>query len=387
MALSESEELELLQLQKSKALGQNNPSQMGGKPPLGFVAKQVLGMTPMAHPIDNLPLIGTMAGTAMGGPMGAAAGAGTGQIFKRIYDLASGASPLPATKPLIGGIQMPMASEAVAPMTQAALAGIAQEPKVLNEIPGVPQVVDYAKRAGTQVGKGLARLGEAASGVKAQDIKQLFKNPGQLWHTGSREAAGQAIGDAKLAAGVNPGITEDIKSFTPSNVFKATKSDAVGEKALNQVAEAVSSGGKPSVEDVGDALKHVSKQIKAGLNQGLDTSELQNIQAHLNTVLEDIAPNVQAARQEFAPLAQRDKFLKLFPTNKNGTISKANLLYLNTIAKGATIPFRAPITTGLVTSAAGGATKAINSIAENPQARQVLMQVLQRLTQGKNPQE
>lgn len=373
-------------------------TEMGGSAPIGFVAKQMLNTTPMAHPIRNLPILGGILGSTVANPgLGAAAGTGLGQILKNMAGIVSGDPSAPTTAM---GAALPA-------MGQAALGGIAQEPKVLNAIPGVPQASkmagDLASRAGKIVGNFAARMGEAASGVKGQDIKQLFNKPETLFNMGSRTAAGQAIGEAKLAAGVNPGITDAPISFTPENITKALQSDSAGEEAIHRVAQANLSGANPEVEDIGDGLKYISKKIKDGLAKGENTSELQNIQSHLNSTLERIAPDIQKARQEFAPIAQRDKFLKMFPTNKNGTISKANLFYLNSLlgvaghtmagrlgaAAGVTggIIARAPITTGLLTSAAGGAAKGLNAIAENPQARQILMQVLQRLKQNSPTQE
>lgn len=331
---------------------------------------------------QQLPMLGGIAGSMAPVPVaGTAIGAGLGQIGKRLADLAYG-----RTQP---GDAMNPASEAIEPMKQAAISGLAQGPAlgVINKIPGVKAAGDLASRTGTQIGRGLARVGEAASGVKAQDIRQLFKNPGQLFKTGSRDQAGKAIGRAKELAGVNPGVTEAPISFTPENITKAIHSDSLGEDAILKVAHANLSGAHPEVEDIGDGLKYISKKIKDGINKGEDVSELINIQDHLNTVLEREAPGVQAARQKFAPLAQRDKFLKFLPTNKNGTISKANLFYLNSIAKGVTAPLRAPITTGLLTSAAGGAAKGLNAIAENPQIRAALAQVLQRIRQNHGGQE
>src|SRR5882724_870597 len=62
MALSEAEELELLQLQKSKAMATQpsaeNSNQSINMPVAKFAAKQALNLLPQAHPIENLPTIG-----------------------------------------------------------------------------------------------------------------------------------------------------------------------------------------------------------------------------------------------------------------------------------------------------------------------------------------
>src|SRR5258706_1848515 len=56
------------------ALHHYSSTQGGGSPPLGFVAKQVLGMTPMAHPIRNAVAALPIAGGMVAGPIGAAGG-------------------------------------------------------------------------------------------------------------------------------------------------------------------------------------------------------------------------------------------------------------------------------------------------------------------------
>jgi hypothetical protein len=276
-------------------------------------------------------------------------------------------------------------------------AGVMQEP---SAFPGVPQATQVLKAVASKLGVGAKRVMEAASGVPAKDIQNLYENPETLITLGSKAKAGEAIGQAKLAAGVDPGITDSAITFTPENITKAIHSDSLGEEAIHKVAQANLSGATPEVEDIGDGLKFISKKIKAGMSKGEDVSELINIQNHLNSTLEKVAPAVQDARQEFAPLAQRDKFMKLFPANKNGTLSKANLFYLNSglawlggavgglPGAGASVlagtVARAPITTGITTALAGAANKGLNVIGQNPQARQILLGLLQKITQGQS---
>lgn len=332
-----------------------------------------------------LPIVGGM----LGGPIGAA----LGEVGRQV----TGTAFAPDTVPETG------LGRAASVMT----AGIAQQPKILGAIPGASKVGEMASKVASSVarktGQGIARLGEAASGVPKREIERLFKKPEQLFRLGSKEKAGEAIGEAKALAGINPGVTDDIATMTPENVSKATNVGATGAKALADISEATAAKVLPSAEKIGDALKHIDKEIKTGLRAGTDTSELQNIQKHLNSLLEEVAPNVQKARKEFAPLALRDRFLQLLPKNKDGSISKANLFYLNSVLgglgfaaggqKGAAegiglgLLARAPLTTGLATAGVGGVVKGLNAVAQNPAARQALLQVLQKLTQNKNPQD
>jgi len=351
---------------------QNPPSESLGQTVMDS-AKQVLSapvnaaksLTP-ENMSPYLPAAGAVIGSAFAPGLGTAAGAGLGQIGKRMADLAYGkAQPGDAMNP---------GQEAISPMAQTAAQGIAEYPPVQNAV----------STAANAVGRGASRVGEALSGVPARDIQNLFQNPGTLFTVGSKGAAGQAIGDAKALAGVNPGVTEDSSTFTPENISKALNVKSTGEDALNAIA--ANKTGTP--EQLGDALKYVSDQIKTRLSTGQDASELINIQNHLNNMLDQVAPGVQEARQAYAPLAQRNKFLQLAPVNKNGTVSKANLLYLSSLlgglgssvggvsgaaeAIGAGAVARAPITTGVVTSGAG----ALNNLLSNPQARQALLATL-----------
>jgi len=304
---------------------------------------------------DYLPAAGAVAGSVLAPGLGSAIGAGLGQIGKRMSDLAFGkADPADAMNP---------AKEAIAPMEQVATG-------VLD----LPQVQGAISTTAKAIGRGASRFGEALSGVSAQDIQQLFQKPGTLFKLGSKADAGAAIGEAKAAAGVNPGVTSNVTTLTPDNVSKALNVKGTGEQALNSVV-----AGDRTPEQIGDALRYISDEIKGRLAQGRDASELINVQGHLNDMLGKVAPDIQAARQNFAPLAQRNKFLQLAPRNKNQTVSKANLFYLTSLmgglggtlggSKGAAEAIalgalaRAPITTGLVTSGIGGASKVLENDA------------------------
>ncbi len=317
-----------------------------------------------------LPVAGAMVGSAFAPGIGTAVGAGLGQIGSRMAQLAYGqAQPSDAQDPI---------KESIAPMVQTATQGLTEYPPIQKAVGAVANTV----------GNGASRIGEALSGVPAKDIKNLFNNPSTLFSVGSKSAAGEAVGEAQGLAGVNPGVTSDPSTMTPDNVEKALNISGTGKQALDSITQ--SGNGTP--EQLGDALKYISDEIKGRLSQGKDASELINIQNHLNTMLDNAAPDVQAARQNYGTLAQRNKFLQLFPKNKNQTISKANLFYLSSLLGGlgetmggATgageaitggIIARAPITTGLVTSGLG----AINSVVNNPTSRSaIISSILNRM--------
>ncbi len=138
------------------------PPEMGGSPPLGYVAKQVLGMTPMAHPIENLPVLGAVLG---GGP-----GAALGEAAREGIDVAGG-----NYKPTPGETFRNVA-------TQGMLAGI-------PETPGFKSAAQY-------VGKGLAKAGKTLSGVKEDILSQAAKQGYSTYGAPSLESAGKTFGEA-----------------------------------------------------------------------------------------------------------------------------------------------------------------------------------------------
>lgn len=140
----------------SSVHGSSTP-EMGGSPPIGYVAKQVLRMTPMAKVADfatspaALPVAGAVIGSAIAPGIGTAIGAGVGQIGKRMVDIYHGSL-----------VQSPM-KEAVAPMAQALGGGLPEVSGIMS--PGATTVAQ-------KVGQGLAKAGETLSGVKADILKQ-----------------------------------------------------------------------------------------------------------------------------------------------------------------------------------------------------------------------
>lgn len=192
MALTESEELELLELEEQEAGGQAqepaapsqpNPSFMEN---LGAAAKNVMTapvkLAPNLTPeklSSYLPVAGTVAGGAIGGPLGSAVGAGLGQIGSRIADIGYGrVDPSEAMNPT---------SEAIAPMAQTAV----------GAIPDVSGVVKAGSRTLSQaVGKGLAKAGQAFSGARADVLEQAAKQGYSTYSAPSMKRASEIFGDA-----------------------------------------------------------------------------------------------------------------------------------------------------------------------------------------------
>jgi hypothetical protein len=197
MALTEAEELELLELEEQEAGGDASQAAPAQAPQSSMVDVAKFAATaPFAQPIQAvketvqhpesipayLPTMGAVGGEIAGGPAGAAVGAGLGQIGKRIGDLAFGnVQPSEAMSP---------AKESVAPMAQAFAAGL----------PGTTQ----GKALTAKVGNTLARYGETLSGAKqdilAQGAKQGYSTYAAPSIPKAQEIFAQALGPEGQAA-------------------------------------------------------------------------------------------------------------------------------------------------------------------------------------------
>jgi len=375
MALSEAEELELLQLQKSKAMATQpsaeNSNQSINMPVAKFAAKQALNLLPQAHPIENLPTIGGATGLALAGPAGMAAGTGVGKIAQNMIGIAQGDPNAPTTAM---GAALPA-------MGQAALAGIAQEPKVLNDIPGVPQVSAMASNLFSKFGKGLARATETATGVKAKDITQAAKQGLSTYFDPSMQKAQQVFGEALGPEGAKAlkVPVEDVFDSALTNA-RATAKD-IGSKV--EAGQAVSSidalKARQATDRIISSTPVTDKLTRRSLYDW--RSKFDDIIANQNGALED-------ASSQYRKAVIRDKILNLTRLNKSGEPS-AFLPMLAGHAMGNGIPNgvamlagTSPLVAGLAATAGGSALKGLNSIAKNPAARQALLQILQRIQQN-----
>lgn len=193
--MTEDEEFEFrhrLEQEQSQSTLADQP--MGGKPPLGFVAKQVMDMTPMAHPVKNLPLAGAMVGSTFGNPgLGAAAGGGLAKIAQNMAGIYSGDPNVPRT----------VTDAALSAGGEALGAGIAQEPKVLMGIPGVPQVSKMVGNLASKVGTNVSKFAEAMTGAKVKDLQQAAKQGLSTYAAPSMEKAQGIFGQAMEKAGIS----------------------------------------------------------------------------------------------------------------------------------------------------------------------------------------
>ena len=283
MALTEAEELELLELEEQESMGsQATPKQMEGQSfgealsgSLSRIAGQpkeiAQNMTPEKMS-QHLPLAGMAFGGAFGGPVGMAAGAGLGQIGARMADLGYGrVQPSEAMSPV---------REAIAPMAQTALAGIPETSMV------------------SKIGRGLAKAGETLTGVKKDVFQQAAKQ-----------------GYSTYAA---PSIPK------AQNIF----SEALGPEGRAAM--------KQSVDDVFDPAvgqaRGIAKEIGNKIENGEAVSAVEALKARQATDRVISATPVTDKKKLGALYEWRSKFDDVM-TSQSGELANASTKYRQAIVK------------------------------------------------------
>lgn len=229
MALTESEELELLELEEQEAMasqGQDSQPSVG----LGdtvMSAVKSLSPTSIAPNLtpeklsQQLPVIGTVAGGIFGG-LGAPIGAGLGQIGKRMAGMAYGTEPLSESKaPIWNKPSTYLNRESIGPMVQSAVAGI----------PDVSGVFTKGKKTiSDAIVSGFSKAGQTLSGVKKDVLEQAHEQGLKTYLAPSvpkaQEAFGKAIGPEGQAV-MKEGVEE---AFDPALGKARQKAVEIGLK-------------------------------------------------------------------------------------------------------------------------------------------------------------
>lgn len=383
--MTEDEEFEFRHRLEQESQGQQ---QMGGSPPLGFVAKQILNMTPMAHPVRNTVAALPVAGGIAGGPIGAAAGEFAREAANTVLD--------PSKVPQTG----------FGRFASTVGAGIAQEPKILNAIPGVPQVSEMMGNLASKTGKGMAKAAQAISGGKAGDFLETAKKAFSTYSAPSKEEAGAAMGkviESLPGKSIAPTMAENIASAI-------TPEASAGNKFLVDIGKRLDSG---ELINAREALK-----AKQSLDDVIDTvpiwqtkrrAKLFDLKTTFDDVLSSQSGELKNASNDYRAAVLKDNMTKFLPVNKHGEYSRlaATMASLaSTVgigagahkggAEGGVLGGLTPLA-GMVAlspgafgggaATLGAAKQAINSIGQNPVARQALLQVLQKLMQSKQPEQ
>lgn len=340
------------------------------------VAKLVPQMAGIAY-TDNLkhtavPAAIGLAGAMGGGPAAALAG-GIAAIGKRMSGIASGQQP-PSGTPL---------QEAIGPMAQAATAGIAQEPGVLNEIPGVPSIKEMASNLASKTGRGIAKGFQAFSGAKTGDYVEAAKKGWATYSAPSKPEAGQMMAKAleKLpGASIVPTLQETVQgAISPES--------SVANKFLNDLAGKMDEGYLPDARDAlraKQALDDVIDTVPKGQVKRLGT--LYNLKSTFDDILSNQSGKLKEASNAYRAASLKANLTKFLPVNKSGEYSRLAPM-LSTVAGTAKGLFTSPLTLGALATTGGTAVQGLNKLAQDPTIRQTLLQVLQRIkSSGAAPQ-
>ncbi len=348
--LSEDEEFELLSLEREKHTGMAPPSFQDQIPGIlkqagqAAMASSPAKLTQKFMQTDPatmqrvggpaLPIVGGMAG----GPIGAAAGEFARQV--------TGTAFAPDTVPATG------LGRAASVMT----AGVLQEPKMLNAIPGVPQVSEMMGNLASKAGKGLARASETLSGVPRNVITQAAE--------------------------------QGVSSYGAPSLPKASLGRA--RDLASEIGAKLEKGDSLSALDALKARQATDRIISATpITDKLTRKSLFDWRSKFDDALASQSDKLKDASTLYRQALVKDKILNLTRMNKSGEPSAflPMLVGHGMMGRGiegglGMLTGTSPLMHGLAATVGGDTFRAINSIAQNPQARQVLLQVLQKLTQN-----
>lgn len=325
---------------------------------------------------QSLPTRGAIIGGTVGGGLGAALGGGLGQIAKNMMGIGVGDPNAPTTA----------SGAAIPAMGQALAAGVLQEPKVLNAIPGVPQINQAISNVGSKVGGGIAKLIGAVTGLKPKDLEQTARQGISTYAAPNMEEAKNIFGKAAESAG------------------------AGGRPPLNQVIDPALQTARKIAIDVGEKLEK-GTEISAGealqARQAIDriynaTSLLDRSTrghlADLRTAFDDVMANKSGALKEASTIYRkaivRDAILNPFKITKQGQISAVAPMVATLAASAGLgsghkaesglgalgyLAASSPMVSGLGATAGGSAARGLMQLGQEPAIRQALLGVLQKI--------
>jgi len=338
-----------------------------------------------------LPVAGAMAGTAVAPGAGTAAGAGLGSIAQRMADLAYGQGAPP---PSPGTNFAP--KEAVWPMVNTAMAGVPEttQAKAIAE-----KAAPYLANLKTGFKKGAAKIFGSTSGKGAVKTARLIEDPlailpEKLGGSKSVQAASDAYGNA-LANDKTLIPLEGGKGFTRGITKTEFSPFSRGNKEAEDVAQSIwdkwKTGAEINAQEAYTAKRATDKLWPAVVKER-NAEQIRQL-SEFKTAMDDVLSNQGAgpflkASKDYARARLGADFTQLLPRTKTGDISTVKTLLLHTLAPHRMAAMVAggltsPVVTGAGNLGIQGAVKGLNAIAQNPEARQVLLQVLQRLQQGK----
>jgi hypothetical protein len=399
MALSEEEEFELLSLERERA-GSQSPQAPSQSLPDALKAsfqqttKPIVSAATALQPKNLtglLPTAGMMAGTAVAPGIGTAAGAGLGSIAQRMADLAYGQGAPPPTP---GQSFAP--KEAIWPVANTAMAGLPETP--IGQAAG-EKVGDVLSALKDKFVKTFPKVAQATTGKSAVKVARLIKDPTAILPESmggamSVDKASQQYGEA-LANDKTLIPLEDQKGFTRGIRKTEFSPFSRGQKEAEEKAQAIwdkwKAGEPINAQEAYDA-KRATDQLWPTVVKERNAEQIRAL-SEFKTSMDDVlssqgAGPFQKASKNYARARLGADFTQVLPRTKTGDISTVKSLILPLI-EPRKLPFLAatsPLVTGIGNLGVQGAAKGINTIANNPAARQVLLQLLQKLKQNQSGQ-
>lgn len=400
--MTEAEELELLELENKNALASPQQQSQPEPAPQSFPAALKASFQQTTAPLAALgqklqpknltgllPAAGMMAGTAVMPGVGTAAGAGLGSILQKGADMAYGNTPLVTPTTSVAGI--PMAPKAaIEPMINAVTAGIPQT----AEAQKIGQAASNAlKSTSPGVNKALRQVGQMFTGKSAAKVGQIMKDPtailpeslgGAKSVQAASDAYGQALENTPVSHEGQQFVTKGLekKAFGP---FKRGHQEA--EDVAQTVYDKWKLGDPIDAQEAYNAKRATDKLWPAVVKErnAEDIRLMSEFKTGMDDILSEQAGPFAAASKDYARARLKSDFTQILPRTKTGDISTVKSL-LMPMLEPRKIPFlmaTSPAMTGMGNLGGQAAMKTINAIGQNPAARQVLLQVLQKLQQGK----
>lgn len=175
---------------------------------------------------------------------------------------------------------------------------------------------------------------EARTGVPARQFQALYKDPGAIFAGDGLKQAGQDIGTAKVAAGIDPGVTNNIASLTPDNIDRINPTKATKIDDIQTVLGQIQNGQPPTPQQAQNALDSVNSILSQPTVQNNQDvfRQWSAVKTHINNALADVAPDVKSANQAYAREKLGQNFEGMEPVNKSGKPSKLGLMARGTSA-------------------------------------------------------
>lgn len=389
MSLSEEEELELLTLERERAAAGTNHGM--ANPPLsmmdtvGQIAKNAAQTAVASDPaqLSNeffktdpatmqrvggpaLPIMGGVAGA----PFGLAApGAALGELARQV----TGTAFAPDTVPKTG----------LGRAASAITAGVAEEPKILKAIPGVPKVAEMASNLVSKALKGLAKAGQTLSGAKA-DILTQGARQGLSTYLDESLPEAQSIFSKALGPKGESAIKETAKEAFDSALTKA-------RKVAVDIGTKIENGEPVTALEALKARQATDRVISSTpITDKVTRKALYGWRNQFDNELASQSGKLADASRTYRRAIVKDTLLSPTRLNKSGEPSAflPMLVGHGMMGKGlegglGMLTGTSPAVWGLGATAGGSALRGLNKLGENPATRQILMQVLQKIMQSK----